>query len=1123
MGGQSQQRNGVQKKASPHRVNKTGGQPRAAAAEPLPAATTASPTTTATTSAATPPATPAASAPPVPAAGWLGLVRRAAPVTLCTCGLNPCRLDRNRGVKRESCHHITARVVASECQACGKTGSGGQHAAHHLGCDRSLYYGKTHAQIYEEQEAKKASKPPTAKDAQGTRKLDAFSAFKPSVAAAEEIQKKTLAYKEKEKRGHAVPVALDRDESADGGLWKRVKHAAAALGAVFYPPTPTKEAEDLKRTDGVEAQDGADRRAAAAALVAEDGLVADDELKEAKLLPALEAQIQAEMAKFPRVKADGSIEKHLAVHWSPDEFAVRFPAGSFKIYNPEDCDSSADARPSYTKSVLRGVVVYFSRHELEYPHDVEVVEALRCTSPGCDCRLKFERWSTSRPAGRYKTIFHGGSKRPSIVVEGRYKCEGCGLTFGANEPAIRLRLPPSIRGGLPVPSEHVLRGVNWYVSESLDALCEMDCVTYEGCDAISRRDEHALRVLHNRHEKDWLDQIRRYRLKHREDTRDFRVFPPFDDWLGRPVPQGATLRKRLEKAHYAVGSGGDGMSRHEANVLYQQSVTTTPEGNSGELADEAISADHTFAAAKAFYVPGQNKLWNVATGFLCVLCSLLVKTTGMNECLHALFWLVHRPGFKPKVVFTDNWPNDDAAWFAHLPFARGRLDVFHFMKRISDTLRPAHSGFQGACRSLSRCIFQYDQNDVSAVERALRDGSLNGTKLSEREAKKLVTTGKYDRYIASSTFDGPTILENIITAEASWARKWPCAVDEKTGDTLGTRGTDAALRNAEPHCESICDVEHHTLTLKPKPHQKHGLAEKKKVRGSKVEALHAVQGHFANGGMRALTAQMLTEEGGVRFTKDHQAALLYQRGQRLSPRPDHYRPWLRREANTLARAAGMPLPYPDEPVLEADTGERFLYDYYVEQLEREKKHDFTQKLSHCPCEVCAAKIQSCPCAVCDMFRRAGAAPPSGELNAWIVANTDTTKAALQAAATRTEDLQRRQQLEQLARFVTIGAWDELFTNAPRAGVDLAEIVGFTAAPTSPAAAPRALTQPTRNLAAGMLAGLATPLAPLFASPLSPQRGAKPTSDTQRHHSRVGATPTSEALQPTSAQKGATQN
>jgi len=143
-------------------------------------------------------------------------------------------------------------------------------------------------------------------------------------------------------------------------------------------------------------------------------------------------------------------------------------------------------------------------------------------------------------------------------------------------------------------------------------------------------------------------------------------------------------------------------------------------------------------------------------------------------------------------------------------------------------------------------------------------------------------------------------------------------------------------------------------------------------------------------------------------------------------------------------------------------------------------------------------------------------PARGELNAWILANTETTKAALQAAAARTKDLQRRQQLEQLARFVTISAWDELLTYAPRAGVDLAKIVGFTGTTTSPAAARPALTQPTRNVASGMLASLAEPLAslaPLFSSPLTALRGATPTSDAQRSTS---------AQRPTSAQKDATQ-
>jgi len=216
MGGQSQQRNGVKKMRSIHagHGNNNAGQPQAAAAQPLPAATTALPTATATMAATTSAATPAASAPAAPGAGWLG--RCAAPMAPCTCGLNPSRLDKKPSGKRESCHHVTPRVEASECQACAKT-EGGHRAAHHLGCLLSVYNGKTHGRIYEDQEAKKSSRPPTAKDAQGTHKLGAFSAFRTSASAAEEVQKKALAVKSKEKRGH-VPVDSDRDGSADDGL-----------------------------------------------------------------------------------------------------------------------------------------------------------------------------------------------------------------------------------------------------------------------------------------------------------------------------------------------------------------------------------------------------------------------------------------------------------------------------------------------------------------------------------------------------------------------------------------------------------------------------------------------------------------------------------------------------------------------------------------------------------------------------------------------------------------------------------------------------------------------------------------------------------------------------------------
>jgi hypothetical protein len=50
--------------------------------------------------------------------------------------------------------------------------------------------------------------------------------------------------------------------------------------------------------------------------------------------------------------------------------------------------------------------------------------------------------------------------------------------------------------------------------------------------------------------------------------------------------------------------------------------------------------------------------------------------------------LIHREGFDPKTLYADTWPAGKDAIEALMPDVKGRLGIFHWMKRISDTLRP---------------------------------------------------------------------------------------------------------------------------------------------------------------------------------------------------------------------------------------------------------------------------------------------------------------------------------------------------------------------------------------------------------------------------------------------------
>jgi hypothetical protein len=199
-------------------------------------------------------------------------------------------------------------------------------------------------------------------------------------------------------------------------------------------------------------------------------------------------------------------------------------------------------------------------------------------------------------------------------------------------------------------------------------------------------------------------------------------------------------------------------------------------------------------------------------------------------------------------------------------------------------------------------------------------------------------------------------------------------------------------------------------------------------RGGKVEALHTVEANFANINMNPQTAQMLIEEGIVRFAARHVATLKYQRGERKSPIADHFRPWMRREANILARACDMRVPYPDEPELSDDNSERFLSDYYYEQEHRKLTYAYSEGMTRCPCTSCAERRETCPCVSCQSFRLEPASVDDVPLATWLDTNRVVASEKLLAASVELrrprladdDDIRRSRRLEQLSRFISGG-------------------------------------------------------------------------------------------------------
>ena len=229
-----------------------------------------------------------------------------------------------------------------------------------------------------------------------------------------------------------------------------------------------------------------------------------------------------------------------------------------------------------------------------------------------------------------------------------------------------------------------------------------------------------------------------------------------------------------------------------------------------------------------------------------------------------------------------------------------------------------------------------------------------------------------------------------------------------------------------------------------------------------MEIFHGQQGDFANSACRGKLAQAQTLEGAVMFTMDRQQDAAYNRLDVDSPTVEHYRPWLRLRANALAQRAGMPLPHPHEVEPPPDNGEKFLYDYYLAQREREKHADYSDPdLVRCPCESCVARRLTCECGSCSASRGfAGSANPTGVLGA-AAADPEGGAQRLEAAAAAFErdgsdehGPQKARQARQLATCIRGGNAQLALQLARRDGckVDLAAIALGSAAPAAASAA-----------------------------------------------------------------------
>jgi hypothetical protein len=123
--------------------------------------------------------------------------------------------------------------------------------------------------------------------------------------------------------------------------------------------------------------------------------------------------------------------------------------------------------------------------------------------------------------------------------------------------------------------------------------------------------------------------------------------------------------------------------------------------------------------------------------------AVLVPSTKIVDLSHAAIQVSKREMFKPTAMYSDRWPTNEEYW--NLLFGEelvGRLGLFHFLQRITKTLRKRHVDYFMAINHLLDAVYYYEEGDYERLIVALKNGSLSATakKYTDAEIRELKGT-----------------------------------------------------------------------------------------------------------------------------------------------------------------------------------------------------------------------------------------------------------------------------------------------------------------------------------------------------------------------------------------------
>ncbi len=590
---------------------------------------------------------------------------------------------------------------------------------------------------------------------------------------------------------------------------------------------------------------------------------------------------------------------------------------------------------------------------------------LDITCPRCQqCPLKNDRTNFSKN----KILF------PVFVMEGpplwcmtmSMVCPCCRSRINSNSGEILSKLPAYARVAYPVDSKYALENKNCHIGKSATNMMDLIMPTYGNGDLCSR-------LLYNAINRSYIDRVEDYYSSYRskeEVKKEPDVYIEKDGcYITAYPPLGDGIRDTYDTA-CSNSFTSWGISDHDRHTREIQAVRC------GLI----FAQDHTHEVTKNYFQKktiGATALWDVSTETGEIASAVLVPTTKTIHFSHAAAALTRRECFSPAAMYSDTWPVKSDFWNQLFNSKlEGRLGLFHYIQRITKTLKKKHTDHFIAVNGLLNCIYHYNVDDYEMLLKALKEGTLS-TKYSDEDVRALRATKafrqRYDRYLRKE-IRPPNIMASMLD---DWFDRFKCSASEcsrpargrrdpRTGETLFTGDTKEAIRLAKVNAKYLQDplpIEKMYLVIQPNPNAPHQLKEYMSRRGeSSLESFHSMLAHFGNCGMRTTLIDNLNLTGTARHNLSirHKLRLtsLTQGSRKRIPAAFEsvvafFNHSELAHINTVATSAGLAphkVPFKHVEILPTDNGERFFSEYIAWMNETKPLYDAAS--SRCLCKLC---------------------------------------------------------------------------------------------------------------------------------------------------------------------------